>query len=212
MAVADSAYASTSYGDQKLWDRFKSVLLSDFNNNEKFAKLKEIKDVVSLYREAEKDPHMMVSSIANKMIDEILKQVYPYYKDTIIENIGAKTQFKEGSILIDFNIGLIPIKPYVEVIKEIGQGTKVYSIKFLFQFDTNTFVNKLQIRSDRVGKYIDIEALGIEVKVSLLRISMYYFQTSRSFTCFEGSLKLVNKRLTVNNLSLYKRENNFSQY
>src|SRR5918912_332855 len=132
MAVADSAYASASYGDQKLWDNFKSVLLSDFNNNEKFAKLKEIKDVVSLYREAERDPHVMVSSIANKMIDEILKQVYPYYKDTIIGNIGAKTQFKERSILIDFNIGLIPIKPYVEVIKEIGQGTKVYSIKFLF--------------------------------------------------------------------------------
>ena len=69
------------------------------------------------------------------MTAELVKQIERYYTACLLQTIGAKTQFKEGSIESDFEIGFIPIKPYVEFVKLINKA-KVSSVKFTFQLDT----------------------------------------------------------------------------
>ena len=105
----------------------------------------------------------------------MLEKAEPYYEGTIIKHIGIKTQFKDGTVETDFNIGFIPIEPYVEFDK-IVYGKKMYSI-------------------NEGKESIEIEKMGINLELFLQRVEGNGFS-------FDMSLKLADKEAYVSDISL----------
>jgi Short C-terminal domain len=189
------------YVKDELSTKFESVILSALEDNKRFIKLKEFKKVVDSYKEAEKNPDLIYTNIANKMSKELLSYIEPYYKDSLVKDIGIKTQFREGTALLNCDAEFTPIPAYIEVVKKM-HGDEVYSIKFNFEMRTKTCMNKVRISSNQNGRFIEIGDMGIDIKVILLQIIIHYFRTSESNVSFKGPLTLINKSLKIQNLSL----------
>ena len=96
---------------------------------------------------------------------------------------------------MNFNIGFIPIEPYVEFDKIIN-GKRVYSIKFQFILETATYIEKLIIQKMKERKSISIDNLGIQLGLSLEHIEGTRFSLPKP-------IKLKDKRIEVHNLSFY---------
>jgi hypothetical protein len=189
------------YVRDELSTKFESVVLSALEDNKRFVKLKEFKKVVDSYKEAEKNPDLIYTNIANKMSKELLSHIEPYYKDSIVKDIGIKTQFKEGAALLNCDAEFTPIPAYVEVVKKM-HGDDIYSIKFNFEIRTKTCMNNVQISSNKNGRFIEIGDMGIDIEIILLQIIIHYFRTSESNVSFKGPLTLINKSFKIQNLSL----------
>lgn len=79
---------------------------------------------------------------------------------------------------MNFNIGLIPIEPYVEFDKIIN-GKRVYSIKFQFILEKATYIEKLIVQKIKGRKSISIVNLGIHLGLSLEQIEGIGFSLPR---------------------------------
>jgi hypothetical protein len=200
--------------DDRLRERLRQSLNSVFNESEEFHNLQGLNTIVDWYREKEdsKDEegtwnkHVIVSTVVNKTTDELIKHLEPFYKDTIISNIGMKTQFKQGATEISLNIEFISIKPFVKFVKQID-GRESSSVRLLFQLDTSIYLDKLRIQNSNKGKSISIEKLSIELKLSLLQVNI-----SGTFgfpVILVHPVKLGSRRFEINEFVLFSRQSNF---
>src|SRR5215207_425799 len=127
--------------NEKINDTFRRFLQIAFEDNDKFLRLHEVKTVAVWYKQtkefnesikASKDKKSLLSHVANKMTEKLLEKAEPYYERCLLEKVGIKTQFKKGSIETDVRVGLLPIKAYVDFIKEINEN-EVCKVTFRFQ-------------------------------------------------------------------------------
>jgi len=146
---------------------------------------------------------VIISAMGNKMIEILLDKVHPYYTNSIIKAIGIKTQYRQGSVETNFEIGYVAMKPYVEYIKYYHQQ-QVASVKFVFQLDTNTAIEKLKVPADKKQgtKSIDIEKISIGLKLFLIEVKISTSHMPLPFMSFNGQLKLADKELEIRNISL----------
>ena len=201
--------------DSKLNEALEWFLSSAFKENgEELRKLKDIKTLVGCYKKTREykeqaDEHGILSVIVNKIIEEILKQVEPYYASSIVNSIGVGIQFKKEeekgyAIEVNSNISFgAPIKPYVEFIVEINKKES-YSVKFTFQIESSATITKLRLSSDaEKRKSANIEKLGIKIELSLLEITFSDLISSSSQISLKKKIKLGSKDLEIHDISLY---------
>ena len=216
MAISSSRYTTPyhDYGNDKLRQELRSFFSHAIEGNEKLNQLEGIKTTTDWYRQ-QKDFReklnqekgnrgaVIFSAMGNKMIEILLDKVHPCYTNSIIKAIGINTQYRQGSVETNFDIGYVAMKPYVEYIKYYHQQ-QVASVKFVFQLDTNTAIEKLKIPVDnkKVNKSIDIEKISIGLKLSLVQVKISTSHIALPFMSFNGQLKLAEKEFEIRNISL----------
>src|SRR6266516_2585115 len=107
MAVSSRSNYAYSDGDSKLEKKLRWVFDFAFHQNKEFQQSDTVKTILDWYKEEKQykdekqldgdNKHAILSSIANKTINELITYVKPCYKDSIIKGIGINTHFKEGS-------------------------------------------------------------------------------------------------------------------
>ena len=195
---------STRYNIPQMCGKIKETMEQFFCgalNGTQFQSIDHVKTVISWYKERSQyngeksdDNHFLVSTLVNKTIEKLLEKAEPYYEGTIIKQMGIKTQFKNGTVETDFNIGFIPIEPYV-VFDKIVDGKKMYSIKFQFRLNTNTYIEKFRIENHDGRKSIKIEKMGINLELFLQSVQYNGFS-------IDTSLKLKGKEADITDISL----------
>lgn len=150
----------------------------------------------------------ILSLIANRITDELLKHVEPSYKASIIKTVGINTHFKAGATQMNCNIEFISLKPFVKFVKLVNRQ-EVASAKLSFQLDTGMYIHKLQVRPGSAirGKSIDMEALGVELKLSLLQVSISSMRMPVPVMTINEPIKLISKKFEITNLSFAIKEN-----
>jgi hypothetical protein len=216
MALSSSRYTTPyyDYDNDKLRQELRSFFNYAIEGNEKLNQLEGIKTTADWYKQ-QKDSReklnqekgnrgaAIFSAMGNKMIEILLEKVHPYYTNSIVKAIGIKTQYREGSVETNFEIGYVAMKPYVEYIKLYHQQ-QVASVKFVFQLDTNTSIEKLKIAADNKqgNKSVDIEKISIGLKLSLVQVKISTSHMPLPFMSFNGQLKLAEKEFEIRNISL----------
>jgi|GEM_PF-1070523 hypothetical protein len=216
MALSSSHYTTPyyDYGNDKVRQELRSFFSHAIEGNEKLNQLEGTKTTADWYRQ-QKDFRekfnkengnrgaVIISAMGNKMIEILLDKVHPYYTNSIIKAIGIKTQYRQGSVETNFEIGYVAMKPYVEYIKYYHQQ-QVASVKFVFQLDTNTAIEKLKVPADKKQgtKSIDIEKISIGLKLFLIEVKISTSHMPLPFMSFNGQLKLADKELEIRNISL----------
>ena len=218
MTISDNHYEEDNDSiyeiDERLSEELKSSLSSILEKNEeKLRRLKDVKTLIDCYRKTKEynqqvEEQGILSFIVNKTIEEMLKQVEPYYIGSIVRNIEIQTRIKkeqttvEVNSKIDFNALL---KPYIEFIIEVNKKES-YLVRFTFQIETSAHVKKLRFTNDAAkGKSIHIENMGIKIEVSLLQIEFSDLITSSSHISFNKKMKLGSKSFEIHDLSLYAK-------
>jgi len=188
-------------------------------NEEKLRKLKDVKTLMDLYKTTREYKQQVkeqgiLSLIINKITEELLEQIEPYYTSSIIKNIQIQTQFKEekGTVEVNSKIDLkASLKPYVEFTVEIN-GTKSFLMRFIFQIETSAHVTKLKFTKNAdEGKSIHVEKIGINIELFLLRIEFLDFDTSNTDISLDKKMKLGSKSFDIHDLSLYAESRNKKQ-
>ena len=217
MAISDRHYDGNSlYNiDETLHEELKSSLSSIlYKNEEKFRKLKDAKTLIDCYKKTREynqqiEEQGILSFIVNKIIEELLKHVEPYYIGSIVRNIEIQTRIKkdEGTVEINAKIDFdASLKPYVEFTIEINKKES-YSVKFTFQIETSAHMKKLRLTSNtEKGKSTHIEKIGIKIELFLLQIEFSDLMTSRSDISFSKKMKLGSKSFEIHDLSLYTKK------
>jgi hypothetical protein len=200
--------------DKRLGEELRSSLNSIFEKNEeKLRKLKDVKTLIDCYKKTREykqqiEEQGILSLIVNKIIEELLKQVEPYYIGTIVRNIEIQTRIKkeEGTVEVNSKVDFKEsLKPYVEFTIEINKKES-YLVKLTFQIETSAHVKKLRFTSDADKvKSIQIEKLGIKIELSLLQIEFSDLITSSSQISLNKKIKLGSKSFEIHDLSLYSR-------
>lgn len=204
--------------DKRVGEELTSALSSIFEKNEKkLRKLKDVKTLIDCYKKTKEYKQQMkdqgiLSFVVNKIIEELLKQVEPYYISSLVRNIEIQTRIKkeeengsnstvEVSGKIEFDASL---KPYVEFTIEINRKES-YSMRFTFQIDTSAHVKKLTFTNNNTDKRksIHIEKIGIQIEVFLFRIEFSDLIAASSQISFNKKTKLGSKRFEIQDLYLY---------
>ena len=217
MDLSDRHYDSNNsiYStDAQLSGNLQSSMSSIFQTNEaKLKKLTDMKTLIDLYKTTKEykrqiDEQGIFSLIINKIIEELLVQIEPYYTSTIVKNIQIQTRFKEeqGTVEVNSKIDLkASLKPYVQFTIEIN-GRTSFLVKFTFQIETSAHVTKVKFtKNDDEGKSIHIEKLGIKIELFLLHIEFSDLETSRSDISLDKKRKLGSKSFEIHDLSLYAK-------
>jgi hypothetical protein len=217
VAISDRHYDGNSlYNiDETLHEELKSSLSSIlYKNEEKFRKLKDAKTLIDCYKKTREynqqiEEQGILSFIVNKIIEELLKLVEPYYIGSIVRNIEIQTRIKkdEGTVEINAKIDFdASLKPYVEFTIEINKKES-YSVKFTFQIETSAHMKKIRLTSNtEKGKSTHIEKIGIKIELFLLQIEFSDLMTSRSDISFSKKMKLGSKSFEIHDLSLYTKK------
>jgi hypothetical protein len=185
-------------------------------NEEKMRKQKDVKTLIDLYKTTREykqqvNEQGILSLIVNKIIQELLGQIEPYYIGSIVKNIEIQTRIKkeEGTVEVNSKIDLkASLKPYVEFTIEID-GIESYRVRFTFQVETSAHVTKLKFTKNAdEGKSIHIEKLGIKIELSLSQIEFSYLERSSSHISLDKKMKLSSKSFEIHDLSLYTESGN----
>lgn len=199
--------------DDRLRERLRQVFNSAFSGSREFDN--SLNTIVDWYKEAKEakdeegawNKHVILSTVANKTTEELLSHIEPFYKDTIIDNVGIKTQFKDGATETSFNIEFISIKPFVKFVKQVD-GREAYSVKLLFQLNTSIYLDKLRIQNNSEAKLIRIEKIGIKLELLLLQVSISSTLGIPVITLVQP-IKLGNTEFEINDLVLFSRHPDF---
>jgi hypothetical protein len=199
--------------EDKLRDKLKWSFRSAFEKNENFEQLKAVNTIADWYKDINEfkekgegnNKHIIRSTIANKTIEELVRHVEPFYKNTIIKNIGTKTQFKEGTVERNFNTNFVSIKPYVKFVKRVNL-MNMHSVKFSFLLNTNIYIETFLIHSNPAGKSIDINRLSIELELSLLEASI---SMQTPYISLNEPIILTSKRFEIDNLSFHSKKTTY---
>lgn len=217
MTISDRHYHDDSIYDidERLGEELRSSLSSIFEKNEeKLRKLKDVKTLIDCYKKTREykqqiEEQGILSFMVNKMTEELLKHVEPYYIGSIVRNIEIQTRIKkdEGSVEVNSKIDFdASLKPYVEFTIEINKKES-YSVKFTFQIETSAHVKKLRFTSNAdKGKSIHIEKIGIKMELFLLQIEFSDMITSSSHISFNKKMKLGSKSFEIHDLSFYTKQ------
>jgi hypothetical protein len=198
--------------DAKLSENLRSFLASSFEEeSESLKKLKDVKTLGDFYKKTreygQQDRYGILSIMVNKIIQELLKQVEPYYIGPIVKKVDAETRFKKEDVVeVNSNINFgAPLNPFVEFTIEIN-GKESYSVKFTFQIDTSANMTNLRIirNADRINS-IDIERLDVTMKLYLLQIEFSDKISGWSDLSLNRQMLLGSKSFEINNLSLYAK-------
>jgi hypothetical protein len=216
MAISSAGYtSSSSNSDRKLEEKLRWSFGFAFDKNKEFEQLEGVKTIADWYKEGKEykeerqkdgdNKHTILSLIANRIIDQLVKHVEPYYKDSIINSIGVNTHFKKDDTKMNFNVGFISLKPFVKFVKQVNEQD-VTSATFRFQLDTSIDINKLEIHASSApatigDKSIDIEKLGIEMKLSLLQLNISSMRMPVPVITLNQPIKLLNIKFEIDNLS-----------
>jgi hypothetical protein len=188
------------------------------DKNGEFERSQGVKTIAAWYKEDKEykdereedgdNKHTILSLIANRITDELIKYVEPSYKASIIKTVGINTHFKAGATQMNSNIGFISLKPFVKFVKLVNRQ-EVASAKLSFQLDTGMYIHKLQVRPGSAirGKSIDMEALGVELKLSLLQVSISSIRMPVPIMTRNEPIKLISKKFEITNLSFAIKEN-----
>ena len=111
MAISDRHYDGNSlYNiDETLHEELKSSLSSIlYKNEQKFRKLKDAKTLIDCYKKTREynqqiEEQGILSFIVNKIIEELLKHVEPYYIGSIVKNIEIQTRIKKDEGTVEIN-------------------------------------------------------------------------------------------------------------
>ena len=148
-------------------------LTGSFDAGRKIKNLKGVKFIGDLYKEAknanneegEYTKDALLSKVADKMTEELVNQLEPFYKNTIIKHIDFRTQFREGASVSSFRTEFISIKPFVRFVKRVSlERRELASVKFVFELNTAIYVEEFTIRNNAEIKSIEISNLGVEAK------------------------------------------------
>lgn len=211
MALSLGDYGSSD-SDTQLRNELRRAFDYAFEKNEEFEQLEGVKTVTEWYREAKgyeeerqedgDNKHAILSLLANKITTELVKLVEPAYKASIINSVELNTHFKSGVTQLNLNIQFTSLKPFVKFVKQVD-GREVTSAKFRFQLDTGMYMNKLQVHTSSTGegKFIDIEALGVELKLSLLQVIISSTRIPLSVVSLNEPIKLISRKFEISNLS-----------
>jgi hypothetical protein len=204
-----------SNDDRKLQERLRWAFCLAFQGNKVFERSEAVKAISNWYKETKEykaerkedgdNKHTILSLISNRIINELIKNVEPFYKDTIIQNIGINTHFREGGSKMNCNIDFVSIKPNVKFVKKVN-GEEAASTTFRFQLDSSAYINKLQIHANSLaaaGKSIDIDKLGVKLELKLLEATISSLQMPMPITCLKKPIKLVNKKFEIKNISFH---------
>jgi hypothetical protein len=201
--------------DDRLREKLRQSFRASFNESKEFEGLQGVNVISDWYKEAKEakneegayNKRVILSTVANKASDELVKQVEPFYEGTIIKNVGIRTQFKEGGVDSSFNIELISVKPFVKFVKQVD-GQEFASVRFVFQLDTTLFVDKLQVRNNSQAKSIKVQKLGIELSLLLLQITISVTLGIPVISVVQP-IKLGSRKFEINDLMLYSRQSRF---
>src|SRR5918999_86358 len=136
--------------DTQLSEKLRSSIGSIFEEDEeRLRKLKDVKTLIDMYKRTrdykqQAKEEGIFSLLVNKMTEELLGQLEPYYANSIVNNIQIQTQFKKekGTVEVNSKIDLkASLKPYVEFIIEVN-GRKSFLIRFTFKIETSAHVTK----------------------------------------------------------------------
>jgi hypothetical protein len=196
--------------DAKLNENLRSFLTSSFEEEGgSLRKLKDVKTLGDFYKKTreygQQDRYGILSTIVNKIIQELLDQVEPYFIGPIIKKVDVETRFKkEGVVEVNSNIDFgAPLNLFAEFVVEVN-GKESYSVKFTFQIDTSANMTNLRIISNAHSiDSIDIEALGVTIKLYLLQIEFSDKISGWSEFSLNKQMKLGEKSFAIHNLSLY---------
>ena len=215
MAISSRSNYAYVDGDSKLGEKLRWVFDFAFHQNKEFQQADGVKTISGWYKEAKQykdekqqdgdNKHAILSSIANRTINELIKYVKPCYKDSIIKGIGINTHFKEGSAEMNCNVEFVSIKPFVKFVKQ-ANGREAVSATFRFQLNSSVYINKLQIHANSTaaaGKSIDIDRLGVELELTLLQVTMSSMQMPMPVTSLNKPIKLVSKKFEIKNISFH---------
>lgn len=169
---------SSSYrysGDNELQEKLKWSFSSAIDKSDFLRQSKDFETIEGWYKQAKKasDSISSPSTALNGMVNELLKHVYPRYTNFIIDRIGINTQFIGGIRGVDFDIGIISMRPYVEFVK-IVDGNPMPPVKFTFQLDIDTHISLIKTSNTPISNYIEIKKLGIELKIWILQMPYIY--------------------------------------
>jgi hypothetical protein len=180
-------------------------------NEEKLRNLKDVKTLMDLYKTTREYKQQVkeegiLSFIINKITEELLEQIEPYYTNSIIRNIQIQTQVKQeqGTVEVSSKIDLkASLKPYVEFTIEVN-GKRSFQVRFTFQIKTSGYVTKLKFaRTADQGKSIHIERLGIDIEIFLLRVEFSDLDRSSSDISLDKSIKLGSRSFEIKDFTLY---------
>lgn len=214
MAVSDRHYYNNSIYDidDRLSEELRSSLRSMLEKNEeKLRRLNDVKTLIDCYKKTrhykqEVEEQGILTFMTNKIIEELLKQVEPYYLGSLVKNIEIQTRIKkdEGSVEVNSKIDFdASLKPYVEFIIEINKKES-YSVKFTFQLETSAHVEKLSFTGNaQKRKSIHIEKFGIKIELFLIQILFSDMITTSSHFSLDKKMKLGSKSFDIHDLSLY---------
>jgi hypothetical protein len=163
------------YSDNELQEKFKWSFSCAIDKSDFLRQSKDFRTIEGWYNQAKKASDSIASSsmAVNEMINELLKHVYPRYTHSVIDQIGINTHFIGGVRGVDFDIGIISMKPYVEFVK-IVDGKPMPPVRFTFQLDIDTHVSIIKTPNTPISNYIEIKKLGIELKIWLLHMPYIY--------------------------------------
>jgi hypothetical protein len=196
---------SSSYrasGDNEPQEKLKWSFSCAVDKSDYLRQSKDFKTIEGWYKQTKKtsDSISSPSIVLNEMVDELVKQTYPRYTNSIIDKIDNKTQFIGGSSGADFDIGIVSMKPYVEFIK-IVNGDPMPPFKFTFQLDIDTRISIIKTLNTSVS-YIEIRKLGIDLKIWLLQIPYLHLSPP---------IKLTTKTFDIHNIRIPSRGNGETQ-
>jgi hypothetical protein len=200
--------------ESRLSEELLEFVMGSFDEGKKIKSLKGVKFIGDLYKEAKKanneegeySEDAVLSKVADKISEELVKQLEPFYKDTIIKHIDFRTQFREGAPVSSFRTEFISIKPFVRFVKRIGlERRELASVKFVFELNTAIYVEEFTIRNKAGIKSIEISKLGVEAKLSLLQVTIEATLGIPDIS-WDKRIKLANKKFEIRNFVLFSRQ------
>ncbi len=115
----------------------------------------EIKDTADILNAAKRGRDEFFSTIANKMVERMMKDISVPFLDLTITNIEIKTRGKEEGVKFDIHIFSKTIKPFVQfVLVSPSVGLKKNILKISFQIEFNVGLSDCKIMSDKKEKKV----------------------------------------------------------
>jgi hypothetical protein len=188
---------SRSSDNNELHEKLKWSFSCAVDKSDFLRQSNDFKTIEGWYSQAKKtsDDISNPSLASSEMIKELLNHVYPHYTNIIIEKTDINTQFTDGGVQSDFDIGIVTMKPYVEFIK-IVNGEPMPPSKFTFQLDIRTYISIFKPVNNPASDYIELKKLGIELEILLIHMPYFYLSEP---------IKLTTKTFEIQNIRLPRK-------
>jgi ribosomal protein L40E len=141
------------------------------------------------------------------MGNEIAEHVTIPYIESLTKKLEFNTENSEISINNPVEIGLFDtdIHPYVEFGKVVSQ-VKVQSIKFKFHLNIITRIKKITAKREGKDLVFDIQKLGIELKLMLIRIDIYSVNEAVATNPLKAPIRIGRDSFEIDHIVLSTKD------